>query len=340
MGDWVDYKRIKTQASFKQVTEHYHIDFSIKGAELVGTCPLPNHAGDRDNKNAFHISLDKNCYNCLTHCGGGNVIDFVRLMEKLPDTTEGFRQAALILQNKFLPVAADSKPKTDKKQKKKEVEEKAPEELKNQPLDFTLESRIKKDHPFLTDEKGLPLEFVQEFGLGWCKTGLMAGRIVIPIHNADGELVAYAGRALTQADEERRGKYLFPSGFNKALELWNYHQVLSKKKLLREKGLVVVEGFFDAMKLILHGFPNVVALMGWSLSEHQEQLILSVTDKIALFLDNDDTGKEATKKIHKRLIHHAFIKVVPYLPDKAEPEDFSKEELIQVLGYKTAIEDQ
>ena len=81
MGDWVDYKQIKTQASFKAVVEHYQLDFSIKGDELVGTCPLPRHAGDRNNKNAFHVSLDKNCYNRLTHCGGGNVIDFVRLME-------------------------------------------------------------------------------------------------------------------------------------------------------------------------------------------------------------------------------------------------------------------
>jgi len=79
--------------------------------------------------------------------------------------------------------------------------------------------------------------------------------------------------------------------------------------------------------------------MDWSMSEHQEQLILSVTDKIVLFLDNDETGREATKKIHKRLIHYAFIKVIPYLPDKTQPEHLNKEELKQILGYKTAVEE-
>jgi DNA primase len=337
MSDWVDYKQLKTQISFKAVVEYYQLHFNTKGDELVGICPLPDHAGDRDNKNAFHISLDKNCYNCLTHCGGGNVIDFIRLMEKLPDDKEGFRKAAIFLQEKFNIMPDNPKElKTTKSPAAEKKQEDEKEPTKNEPLTFSLENRIKKDHPFLLEEKGLPIEFIKKFGLGWCKAGLMAGRIVIPIHNTTGELIAYAGRALTDADEERRGKYLFPTGFNKSLELWNYHRVLAKKKLIRDRGLIVVEGFFDAIKLILNGFSNVVALMGWSMSEQQEELILSITDKIAIFLDNDDAGKEATKKIHKRLIYKAFIKVVPYPDDesKTQPEDFDKKELTNLLGYK------
>lgn len=334
MSTWVDYNKIKQEARFHDVVNHYKLQFTTKGDELIGVCPLPHHAGDRDNKNAFHISLDKNCFNCLTHCGGGNIIDFVRLMEKLPDTDQGFRQAAIILQEQFMGHKPD-KPAT-KKQKKKQPESNTSETIVNEPLSFSLEKRIKYDHPWLIEEKNFPLELVKKFGIGWCKTGLMAGRIVFPIHNSENELVAYAGRALTEKDEAKRGKYLFPTGFNKSLELWNFHRVQTKNKLVRNFGIIVVEGFIDALRLIQHGFENVVALMGWAMSEHQEKLILSMTDKIALFLDNDEPGREATKKIHQRMIYRAFIKVVPYPPDpaKTQPEHFSKEEFIQILSNK------
>ena len=339
MGTWVDYNRIKAEVSFEAVTDYYQLKFTNNGHELVGPCPLPDHAGDRDNTNAFHISLDKNVFNCLTHCGGGNIIDFVRLMEQLPDNKDGFRDAAVLLQQKFLKNKTDKhKPKSNKTETPKK--EKPAKDLTNQPLTFSLEKRIKYDHPWLIDEKQFPLELLKQYGIGWCKAGLMAGRIVFPIHNQTGELVAYAGRALTEADEAKRGKYLFPSGFNKSLELWNFYRVKEKHKLIRDFGLIIVEGFTDALRLIEHNFLNVVALMGWSMSAEQQHLILSLTDKIALFLDNDDAGKEATKKIHQKLIHHAFVKVVSYPDDpaKIQPEHFTKAELTQILSGKTLPE--
>ena len=202
----------------------------------------------------------------------------------------------------------------------------------NPPLNFTLEKRIKADHPFLTQEKGLDIKIINKFGLGYCFKGMMAGRIVIPIHNVKGEIVAYAGRAVKQHDEESRGKYIFPSGFFKSVELFNFHQVAGKKKLLREYGLIIVEGFFDAIKLVSLNYPNVVALMGSTLSETQEKLIFSLTDKILLFLDNDEAGIKATQEIHQRLLHKAFVKIAQYpAGEKFQPEDFSKEELQGLL---------
>ncbi len=334
MANWVDYNQIKNKIDFQKVLDNYNLQFSKKGEELIGACPLPDHAGNRDNKNAFHISIDKNCFNCLTHCDGGNIIDFVRLMEKLPDDNQGFRQAALFLQEKFLSTSAA---KQEPKGKiKKESDSPAPELTINEPLQFTLEKKVKYDHPFLIEEKQYPIDLVKKYGVGWCKAGLMAGRIVFPIHNSDGQLVAYSGRALTEKDKEKRGKYLFPSGFNKSFELWNFHRIKGKNKLIRDFGLIVVEGFTDALRLIQHGFDNTVALMGWSMSEKQSELIMSVTDKIALFLDNDETGRNAVKKIHQQLIHQVFIKVVPYPDDpaKIQPENFTKQDFIQALSNK------
>ena len=77
--------------------------------------------------------------------------------------------------------------------------------------------------------------------------------------------------------------------------------------------------------------------MGWSLSETQGKLLLSVTDKISLFLYNDFADQESTRTIHKRLIHKVFLKVVAYptnLPEKTQPEHFTKDKFVKILGSK------
>jgi DNA primase len=62
--------------------------------------------------------------------------------------------------------------------------------------------------------------------------GSMHDRIVIPIHNSEGELVAYAGRSIDGSEP----RYKFPAGFHKSLELFNLHRVR------REVSVVLVEG--------------------------------------------------------------------------------------------------
>jgi len=87
-------------------------------------------------------------------------------------------------------------------------------------------------------------------------------RVVIPIRNLYGQLVAYAGRAL----DDRPPKYKLPAGFRKALELFNLQRALAAGG----KTVIVVEGYFDCMLVHQAGFPWVVALMGCSLSVTQE----------------------------------------------------------------------
>ena len=60
------------------------------------------------------------------------------------------------------------------------------------PLKFRLD-KLERDHPYLA-ERGLTLETIVDFGLGYCAKGMMAERIAIPIHNPEGKVVAYAGR--------------------------------------------------------------------------------------------------------------------------------------------------
>src|SRR5207249_4757461 len=103
-------------------------------------------------------------------------------------------------------------------------------------------------------------------------------RVVIPIHNSKGELVAYAGRSVDDAEP----KYRFPAGFHKSVELYNLHRVLAPE-------VVLVEGFFDCMN-VWQSYPFVVALMGCSMSKQQEQMIVDRFNRVKVFLDGDQAG--------------------------------------------------
>src|SRR6266545_5787205 len=107
----------------------------------------------------------------------------------------------------------------------------------------------------------------------------MSGRCVIPIHNEAGELVAYAGRAIDGTEP----RYKLPAGFHKGQELYNLHRAIAGEG--RGNGLIVVEGFFDCMKVHQAGYPFVVALMGCSLTKAQEELLVSHTGMVLLMLD-------------------------------------------------------
>ena len=86
--------------------------------------------------------------------------------------------------------------------------------------------------------------------------------------------------------------------------LYNLHRLAEQVE-----SVIVVEGFFGAIWLHQCGFPNVVALMGWSMSEEQETL-LARFGRVALLLDGDAAGREASAEIVGRLVHKVFVKAL------------------------------
>ena len=130
------------------------------------------------------------------------------------------------------------------------------------PLHFTL-TGIERSHPYLV-QRGITEKTACEFGVGfYAGPGLMHGRLVIPIHNAVGELIAYCGRSVDQSQP----RYRLPSGFAKSEILFNVHRAAAAM----ENSVVVVEGFFDCMKVHQAGIRSVVGLMGSSLYAPQRQ---------------------------------------------------------------------
>jgi DNA primase len=120
----------------------------------------------------------------------------------------------------------------------------------------------------------------------------MTGRIVIPIQDENGFLVAYAGRSVDQAEP----RYRLPAR-RKPLVLFNLHRAVAAGK-----SVVVVEGFFDCFKVHLAGLPCVVALMGCSLSLRHEELLCEHFREVVLLLDGDRAGRAAAAAIAQRLV--------------------------------------
>jgi DNA primase len=160
---------------------------------------------------------------------------------------------------------------------------------------------------------------------------MMAGRIAIPIHNPDGAVVAYAGRFPGEPPGDTP-KYKLPQGFRKSLELFNIDRAVKEP---RDKPLVIVEGFFGCMNLWQHGCRRVVALMGSTMSEAQEETIRKCTDRhsqVIVVLDEDEAGRAGRGDIAVRLAKFVFVRIHVLDQEDRQAEHLSAEEVAALLA--------
>jgi DNA primase len=319
MAQWVSFDDIKTQVSMTDVLTHYGLmqgtqeKLSKHGTELRLRCPF-----HEDKTPLLSINAETGKFHCFgCHAKGGDIFDFVVAKEEISagDRTKSRRQAALLVQEWFgvnreataapqPPAAAESSP---------QVEDVTPaavetEEKTNQPLKFTFK-HLDTRHPYLIRDRGLTEATIDVFGLGLhIGKGMMHNRVVIPIHNEQGELVAYAGRWPADAGwPEGSQKYALPAGFRKSYVLFNLHRA---REYTRE-GLIVVEGFFTVFEFWQRGRKNVVALMGSSMSKEQARLIVETVGpkgRVLLALDNDEAGRKGSEDALKRLSSQVFVR--------------------------------
>jgi DNA primase len=337
--DWVSFDEIKKTVTLQMAIEHYGIPLRrVNTNTLRGKCPLPSH-GSETSKESFTATLTKGVggawacqsQSCIKSRGrvGGNVLDFVAAMERC-----SVRDAAIKLQIWFLVPAAGNgsgligkepgaksfagkEPEHDLVSKKENNE--VGESDSNRPLTFNLQN-IDCSHPYLK-ERGVSEETAQKFGMGFFPgKGSMHDRIVIPIHNSKGELVAYAGRTIDGSEP----RYKFPAGFHKSLELFNVHRVRD------EVSVVLVEGFFDCMMVTQAGIP-CVALMGSTMSNAQEESIREYFAHVVVMLDGDEAGRGASEEIVERLRRLIYQVDMVALDDGSQPDQLSSNELRRLL---------
>lgn len=190
---FVDFRAIRERLTMEQVLEHYGVLHTMKrsGNRLSGPCPIHNGT----NPTQFRVETERNIWNCFSECKrGGNVLDFIAKKEDV-----SIHEAALKACEWFdIPIAevksGGAKAESDTPEKSPEQSAKAtakpaskpaaapkPEDnTPNAPLKFKLD-HLHHENPYLMEKRGLTLETIKEFGLGFFKgeKGLMVGRVVM-----------------------------------------------------------------------------------------------------------------------------------------------------------------
>jgi DNA primase len=334
---FVDFKAVKAAITMEQVLERYGIlDKFKRGTDsLNGPCPI--HRGS--NPTQFRVSISKNIWNCFSECKhGGNVLDFIAEMEdasihaaalkaiewfKLDlESVSADRDGAGEVGETAPATKPAARSATGTATSPPPVEKGAP----NTPLKFRLD-KLDRKHPYLI-ERGLTEETIIDFGIGYCSKGMMEGRVVIPIHNAKGEVMAYTGRFPGEPPDEDTEKYKLPPGFRKMQELFNIDRA---SKEPADEPLIIVEGFFGCMKIHQAGHRKVVALMGSTMSLTQEELIRQHS-QVILMLDEDDAGRAGREDMAVRLAKFVFVKIHVFAEEGQQPDKLSVEDMQQLLG--------
>ena len=279
--NWIDFKELRARLDFAQILELYKVEVKRKGNQHHGFCPLPNHNGKR-NSPSFSASLEKGIFQCFGCGAKGNVLDFAALMENTnPKDGAALRGIALKLQKQFCPELGNksSKPAADKPAppKKAEPKDERPVAI-NQPLNFELKE-LNAEHPYLLG-RGFTPETIQHFGLGYCGRGMLKTRVAIPLHDAGGKLVGYAGRVVDDSTiTEENPRYRFPGKREKDGTVFEFRKTLFLYNGFRIKApvanLAVVESFTGVWWLNQNGLSLVVGTMG-DCSEQQAELIVSL----------------------------------------------------------------
>ncbi|MBV8436322.1 MAG: toprim domain-containing protein [Silvibacterium sp.] len=316
----MDFRVLKQGLSIEQVLASYRVPLERIGHnQLRGHCPLPTHRSERSQE-SFSVDTAKNvwaCHSascCMLRQGrvGGNALDLVALLEGC-----SIRDAALRLQDGWCGWRAGFEVCQYQRASKGSAGSSHPDPLPR--LTFSLRLDW---HPYL-EQRAVHPSTAAWFGVGYyADSGFLRRRLVFPIHDSEGQLVAYAGRSI----DGSAPRYLFPPGFRKSQVVFNLHRAVGEAAPCA----IVVEGFFDCLRVHQAGYRNVVALMGASLSEVQEKVLLARFQQLVLMLDGDAAGRRASQQLAARLWGKVSLFILE-IPSGRQPDQLSSKEIERIL---------
>ena len=344
----VDIKYVRQNANIETVLAHYGHNLKKSGAkpgQYICLCPFHD-----DEKPSLNVNTKRKIFNCFVCGASGNILDLVMLQEGMgeDDSRPAAIKLAEICNIPTAPNGSESRTskrgsKGRKSAKPKEQESRTPkpdprpaaadtdaEELDgvqyNRPLPWTLQD-VDTKHPYIA-ERGISEEFRELFRISVARRGMMAGRLIFPIHNKDGELVAHCGRYIGDDRPDDEPKYKLPGNFRKQLELFNWHRV----KAMIAKPVVLVESFFSVVKLHGLGY-RVASPMGHALSPEQIDLLLEAgVENVILLFDGDDAGRKALTQAGRDLVDAGIAAVAPCVAADFKPHRASADEFRALLS--------
>ena len=332
-----------------------YVPLHKRGNDLVGLCPFHN-----EKTPSFHVPPDKGFFKCFGCGAGGDVISFVSKLENLtfPDAVRMLAQRAGIELEPENPQAARARSERETIYEANRIAADFFERMLREPTGAGAraycerrgisQAAIEKFHlgyapaewNALTDElrrNHIDLELAAKAGLA--KRGergfydFYRDRLMVPTYSTTGEVIAFGGRALGDAEP----KYLNTSTtpvYTKGRHLFALN--VARRAASQDRTLIVVEGYLDCIALHQAGFENAVASLGTAFTEEQAKELQKYADGIFLCFDGDTAGNAAAAKAIEtaaQVIEHAGSGVrIVTLPKGADPDSFVREHGSQAFG--------
>lgn len=160
-------------------------------------------------------------------------------------------------------------------------------------------------------------------------------RLMFPIHNDSGEVVAFSGRVLSK--EERGGKYVNSPEtmlFSKGAVLYGLHK--SKRALINKNSAIVCEGQLDLITAFEAGIQNVVAPQGTAFTERQAHKLKQYVEEVVLCFDSDAAGQKAAEKTLEHLLRENLLVRVVQMPPGQDPDSLIREQGVEAFAARVA----
>ena len=180
----------------------------------------------------------------------------------------------------------------------------------------------------LFEQRGFPAAQMEQSGLvGKRQDGSLydrfRNRLMFPIHNETGKIIAFGGRALSTDDEPKYLNSPETSIYKKSHVLYNLHR--AKETVRKLDRVILVEGYMDAIGVTAAGFPNVVASCGTALTTQQVQAVKRHTNSIAVNFDPDAPGSNAAERSIDILLAEGMQVRIVELEGELDPDEYCKE---------------
>jgi len=357
-------EEIKSRIDIVELASEY-LTLKKAGRNYTGLCPF-----HQEKTPSFTVNREKQMFYCFGCGEGGNAIT---LLMKIANMT--FPEAIKSLAEKtgvILPLRSVNK---DGSQKDSLREEITGLNLKAaQQFSRNLNSSVGKVVREYLQSRGISEEAIKQFRLGFApdtwrsladyiegsgsslklaeQAGLIVsgkegsfydrfrGRLIFPIENIFGEIVAFGGRVM----EKGEPKYLNSPESPVYIKGKNLYGLNKAKEEIRKQGFaLIVEGYLDLISLWNAGIRNVVATLGTALTREHLELLRRYTLNVVALFDPDEAGKRALDRSLELFLSMNMHAKALILPDGCDPDDYvkkyGKEKLDRLIELAPAISD-
>ena len=332
---------IRQTANIVDIVGSY-IPLTQRGRNFICVCPFHD-----DHSPSMSVSEEKQIYKCFACGATGNVFTFVKEYENV-----SFSEAISIVANKCgMELSENSYTITTTSVFKEEY---AIMELANKFYQNNLKTQVGVPALEYLHTRGIDDETIKEFGIGLSldetnalemlltkknynlqtleelslvgegkdyRYDLFTRRITFPLWDKEGRVVGFSGRVYR--GEQNVSKYINSKEtriFKKGETLYNFHKAKDIAK--KEKAIILVEGFMDAIRLSVNGVKNVVALCGTAMTHEQAQMLKKIRVKVILCFDNDNAGLLATITNGEELVKQGVETLVIRLSGEKDPDEY------------------